>query len=519
MSALDTLIWKLTHEDHLAAVEKNRSRLESAANWTKESSDDDEMWLCLNVILLYVKKHRQCPPSLASVNDFIDAEDSNEAWELTRSRELIRGALVSLKNRMADRKTSSKDIAVLIDSVYRDARREFHRLLGLRYADIVSNGPSPAGKDHVPSGPDDAMAFIRQMWGFDLIEEGGIGGSYDANRRVVAKYLADIYNAKGSDRILLGFPELDNVVMVGGMYNKLIGVMGFSNEGKSLFVRTLAFNMAMQGKKVLYVTLEEDAKSCLAKFLFLLGDHFEMEANSGCPVHENCTFTMPSFADYKFQRLQEQDIDHTDHVNDSPEAALLPTVYDRKTLNDWDSIEAKALNEKFDVIFVDYVGILNIPNVKPKDLDFAIDGMYKHIHEFCLKHDKVVVTPLQVNREGKKQAEKKDKTDEIYNLTHVSKHSSAYQEADIILAVYSDPEMKQRGEMKIETKKLRDDDYPMPFFASVAPNTKHVTQLPGPEAKCGKAYLDSIPDPKMPDFKLGDENLAERNDWIDEALM
>jgi hypothetical protein len=131
-----------------------------------------------------------------------------------------------------------------------------------------------------------------------------------------------------------------------------------------------------------------------------------------------------------------------------------------------------------------------------------------------------VVTPLQVNREGKKQAEKKDKTDEIYNLTHISKHSSAYQEADIILAVYSDPEMKQRGEMKIETKKLRDDDYPMPFFASVAPNTKHVTQLPGPEAKCGKAYLESIPDPKMAALpKFGDENLAERNDWIDEALI
>jgi hypothetical protein len=37
MSALDTLIWKLTHEDHLAAVEKNRSRLEWAANITKET--------------------------------------------------------------------------------------------------------------------------------------------------------------------------------------------------------------------------------------------------------------------------------------------------------------------------------------------------------------------------------------------------------------------------------------------------------------------------------------------------
>ena len=70
MSALDTLIWKLTHEDHLAAVEKNRSRLEWAANITKETSDDDEMWLCLKVILLYVKKHKQCPPNLAAVNDF-----------------------------------------------------------------------------------------------------------------------------------------------------------------------------------------------------------------------------------------------------------------------------------------------------------------------------------------------------------------------------------------------------------------------------------------------------------------
>lgn len=64
MSALETLIWKLTHEDHLATVEKNRGRLEWAANCAKESSDDDEMWLCLKVILLYVKKHKQCPPSL-----------------------------------------------------------------------------------------------------------------------------------------------------------------------------------------------------------------------------------------------------------------------------------------------------------------------------------------------------------------------------------------------------------------------------------------------------------------------
>jgi len=518
MSALDTLIWKLTHEDHLAAVEKNRSRLEWAANITKETSDDDEMWLCLKVILLYVKKHKQCPPNLAAVNDFIQAEDSNEAWELTRSREVIRGALVGLKDRMADRKVSSKDIAILIDSAVRDARKEFHRLIGLRYADIVSNGPSQAGKDHVPSGPNDAMAFARQLWGFDLIEEGGIGGWVGDHKEVIGQYIFNVYRSNDKDRVLLGFRQIDDCVLVGKKHNKFLGILGFSNEGKSLLMRTIAYNAAIQGQKVLYVTLEgEDAAKCMVKFSFLHGSYFELEGE--CLIHDRCAFTMPAFEDYEMKQVTEQDHDHVNLVLNTLDQLPLH-VYDRKTLGDWDAIEAKVEQEKFDVVCIDYVGILDMPNVKPKDRDFAIEVLYDRAQSLCGRLGVVVVTPLQSNREGKKQAENKEKIDRIYNMTHVAKHSRAYQNMDLLLAVYSTPEMKQVGEIKIEILKVRDGKYPDDFFADVNVSTKHVTQLPNAAGRFGKDFLPTLPEPKMPDLqKFGDENLAERNDWIDEALM
>jgi len=92
-----------------------------------------------------------------------------------------------------------------------------------------------------------------------------------------AKKVVDEYLSADNPAVALyGYPTLDKVL--GGIQQQqLIVVYANTSEGKSTLVRAISANIAQQGKKVLFFTLEESSrKSALQTFANIL--HFDTKA-------------------------------------------------------------------------------------------------------------------------------------------------------------------------------------------------------------------------------------------------
>jgi replicative DNA helicase len=124
----------------------------------------------------------------------------------------------------------------------------------------------------------------------------------------ISKHLDAIFNANEADRISLGFDRLDNAFLIGRQFNRFVGIAGFTNRGKSLLLRTLAFNAAMSGRKVLYISLEADATNAKTQLAFLLGTIYELKGE--CPQHKDCQFVMRSYEDIRQKRINNRDAEH-----------------------------------------------------------------------------------------------------------------------------------------------------------------------------------------------------------------
>ncbi len=539
--AIARLCWKLFHEEnHYPAVEKHRRKLEWIVKRVDVMEpdveglpDDMDFISVLAGQLAFTKQYGKLGDA-STVYKFVhDATDDKDLILLNNQKDAIRESISRLDELLGEaglKKAQNADIEVAISAAFKNARKRLHTFIAKQYLLTLSQSPSRSNdkRQDVPFGIDGAVALVRKLWALDYHEEEGFSGPINTAMDQIAQHLDEIFEADENDRIRFSLEHLDNAFLIGRKFNKFIGILGFTNRGKSLLLRSIAFNAAMQGKKVLFVGLEGgDALNTKTQFGLLLGSIYEMQKTCPLPNHENCTFKMPSYENFKHKRITQEDKDHMALVlRQLDNHEVLPGVIevcDRKTLNDWDSIAELVEREKYDMACVDYMDILNTPGVKSKDREFAVEALYQQASDLCGKLGCVVVTPLQVNRAGEAQAAGKDPYEErIYDLTHISKRSIAYQAMDIVLAVYSSDEMKRKGEMKIEVLKVREGDYPEDFFCNVDKETTlYVSELPGLAGRQGKKFLQTLNmDATKPagEQKMGDADATERDEYVDEAL-
>ena len=512
---IDILCYRLLKDQSFLDIfVKNKTRLSKVASRPK--LDESEYWRVLDLICSYHSKHKELPSSSDLWNFLCLNHDLGvtEAWTA-----VLKEALNDLKEIEPVRLKQCTDPNVLIEETILQGRIENQKHIFQSGVDIAIQGPSQIidGKKKSRSGPDDAKRYVMQELSKDT-DSGGeaISGSLRQNAENVMKHLMDIFNSDDSDRLLLGFEQADEAFLIGKRFLKFLGILGFSNEGKSLLLRTLAYNFALQGHKTLFVTLEgEDALDCMTKFAFLHGSNWH---GKRCPIstspffkehadkHEGCTYSLPSYEEWKQKKVSQLDFSHVNWAVAALKLHEVPLyVYDRKTMGNWEAIEAAVEAEKYECVVIDYMSILDIPDTKDKDRDFAVTALYDKAASLTGRLGTVIVTPLQVNREGKKQADGKDPHQErIYSLVHVSKHSRTYENMDLVMGVVSSPEMKQIGEIKLEFLKVREGDYPKDFFADVNIGTKHVRQLGGIARDKGKEWAKAAKEQETkmmdPDF-------------------
>lgn len=369
---------------------------------------------------------------------------------------------------------------VLDDYTY--AGRCAHYVHGFqKAAAIVTMGTEgdPRRKQRDLKGPDDAMEFIREHASGDFtVPSSAPEGAWRANADLGAEALIDGLNDTIKARCYTGFKHIDDAVAIGPKHSiKYIGILGFTNHGKSMLLRSMIYNMAKAGKRVLFVAREDTALNTWTQLSFL--HSYERRDLHIPPV--NVWRNQP-------QKVTKQEQDNLVLlVDDLQHGSSVPGEIVVKTLAKWPDIVQElevGLNGKpYDVLALDYLAHLDTGLTGPKMHD-EYKRLFKQAQKIAIDYKSgrglVVITPLQANKAGMKAAD--DAEDEdwgIYpDLGSVEQYTDSVRDMDLVISLWHKGELKDRNMMKLACLKSRENFFE-PHFVRIDRRTRMVMDLPG----------------------------------------
>lgn len=165
------------------------------------------------------------------------------------------------------------------------------------------------------------------------------------------------------------------------------------------------------------------------------------------------------------------------------------------------SMQLELLNREFEVgmVVIDY-GLLVKPESKRKsdsyvqEMNAIVTGAKKMSLHFNKGAKLPVMMLLQINRNGKDEA---DKNDGVYNMSALTWVNAAEKDADVITTTYLNKELRQQRRTKISNLKNRDNPPFDPFEAYVEWEPRKImsisqAQPEGFTVDDGAAFLNSL---------------------------
>jgi replicative DNA helicase len=224
------------------------------------------------------------------------------------------------------------------------------------------------------------------------------------------------------------FRSLDS--WTGGIQpHEFIAVSGFSGLGKSTFLIVLAFNQWLNGHNVLFISLEMEAKAILRRFDAMAAglDYWKLK-QLGLPEVALDTWRETAA---KIAR-QQCDIAVIDSISDCTPQHVV----------------AETIRHQPDVVFIDYLGLMkSIRSTKSMALWQMISDITHDLKQSTRELGIPMVAAAQANRSGAKDGAEMD---------NIGSSISIVQDADIVIGLHADEEMRARKLMEIRLLKNRD---------------------------------------------------------------
>jgi hypothetical protein len=330
----------------------------------------------------------------------------------------------------------------------------------LTQANIILTGsiPNPAatkfnGLQENLSGTRDALSYVmeRMQRGILVNEvrpDAGeltqhvwkVGRNYDIN--AIAK-------ANGKLLIPTGIPIIDQTM--GGLRRKEVtGILGYVGQRKTAVARTMAYNAAKAGFRVLHIPLESDFTD-------------ELTAYTIMHAHAAGTFALPNLNRRRYDAAEltetEKEVLRTEVLPDF-ELTVAPNllVFElKKEERTWASVRSliERENDKapVDLVIIDYLTLLN--DLDARDQVMAKTLMIQDVKELTLntgKYGFAFVTPIQGNRAGYKEAQANDGA---WETTGISLYSEMDKSLDNCLYVFTADGISDQGQIKVGSCKHR----------------------------------------------------------------
>lgn len=265
--------------------------------------------------------------------------------------------------------------------------------------------------------------LIKDAVGIGLAKDFGLNYWDDPLQRIET-----IKNNRGQNST--GWTSVDKVLYGGFNPGELNIFAGGSGSGKSLFMQNMALNWALEGKNVVYVSLELSEELCSMRLDAMLTD---MSTRDVMRNPEDVELKV-KMASKKAGVLQIIQMKNGSTVNDIK--AYLKEYQIQKGI-------------KVDALFVDYLDLMMPITVKVNPSDQFIKDKYvsEELRNLAIELKILFVTASQLNRGA---------VDEIeFDHSHIAGGISKINTADNLIGIFSSRAMRERGRVQIQFMKTR----------------------------------------------------------------
>lgn len=227
-----------------------------------------------------------------------------------------------------------------------------------------------------------------------------------------------------------GWTSLDKVLYGGFNPGELNIFAGGSGSGKSLFMQNMALNWALDGKNVVYVSLELSEELCSMRLDAMLTDMSTRD------VMKN-----PEDVELKVKMAAKK-------------AGILQIIQMKNgcTVNDIKAyIKEYQIQKgiKVDALFVDYLDLMMPITVKVNPSDQFIKDKFvsEELRNLAIELNILFVTASQLNRGAVDEVE--------LDHSHIAGGISKINTADNLIGIFSSRAMRERGRVQIQFMKTR----------------------------------------------------------------
>jgi len=318
-----------------------------------------------------------------------------------------------------------------------------------------------------------------------------LGVCFDAH--VGHNYLEDyekryeFYHHK-EDRLSFGLSYLDKITK-GGLPNKTLNIaLAGTGVGKSLFMCSVAANILMQGKNVLYITLEM-AEERIAERIDanLLNHNIQDLTEIPRPIFEN-----------KVTGIQKKTQGQL-YIKEYPTASAHAGHFDSL-------LKELQLKKGFkpDIIFIDYLNICTSTRYRGGsnvNSYTVVKAIAEELRGLAVKYNVPVVSATQTTRSGFASSD--------VELTDTSESFGLPATADLMFALISNEQLEEMGQIMVKQLKNRYND-PTINRKFVVGIDRAKMKLYDVEQTAQKDILDS-----EPTFKYNEEPKFNTNKFAD----
>lgn len=435
-------------------------------------SEDQAIW---DFVERYAKSHSGQVPSINSVRDNFEREQRYDVLDRIENVASV------------DRVYYSSDFENLVKNKLESQYERRTGKLFQRANHILKEGFTPSQANDRYEGYRDALNYVVER-ADDLLAAGrgevrrsDITGDTDEMR---SEFENTINNLRESWGIGTGLETIDSCCR-GINPGELWLHAGFTSDLKTTFALNWAYKCCMIfGWNVYYVSLEMPVQQIRRIFYVMHSSHPRFEQQGYEPL------------DYRFirdgvtednERISQEDIDFFHKVVDDVEQnrgrdygrfiveapkkenATIPAIQNR--------MEMIHHSTPIHLAFIDYFGLVQ-PHRNMGDYYQELNMIINEAKQMCLNFARGEKLPLvalhQINREGRKEAERNDGH---YTKRALADANAAERTSDVITYTYLNDRLRDNNEVRIGNLKNRDNPMFDQFIARVDPRNRFIREL------------------------------------------
>jgi hypothetical protein len=282
--------------------------------------------------------------------------------------------------------------------------------------------------------------------------------------------------ASGLLKIPTGIGPLDEGLKGGLDRESFYGIIGYAGQGKSTAVRTIAYNAASAGFRVLHIPIETSFAEEI-NYYYVMHAYAHAARLGECKISSEDLLT--GTVDTETMRMFKEvittdfiaDYAITDAKGNTVQRSAVGKNLDIRDVpgdHSWTNIRGfiqrlHTLNP-YDIVIVDYLTLCKPNGANPNEERTAVSYAIKDVkrmllHEFG-DHKPAFITPVQGSRDGKEDAEKNGGAWEASGIWNFSEFDKSL---DCLIGVFSTPELNQLNKAKMNVSKNRRGKSLAPF--------------------------------------------------------